>query len=485
MALHYFTALVLCLLAVGCRSRVLRSTNERIFGQQQLHSASVSAQCLLEHESRMELGIDSASLLQTGMFATNRNCGRLSLDTWMAVEAEARGGSALGYVSFLHTPFNFIESTDDKMFRWQKDEVNGAHHHNRMSVWVSGYARSATSTVLSMVNAAGGLAATLPIEAATPPNQASFLSSTHGTAGSAEIAAQFMAADHETQLRMLNEVKFKNIVTDTVDVGPSTMNAAKEAHGAEMPEVYAVFEPCHNDDKYSPELAKKGCHGVLNALARCDFQDIEWLHGNKNPHSTQRQDDYTPTAASASCAGADLVTIKTIDYAHDLKEALPILDNNDNLLMIDVIRDPRGIYASWKATYPFSKMLQNDNKTLMTDICDSFAKNLKIRHPRLRRIVFEHLVEKPKPVMEGVFDFIGVPFGDVQLQWINSTFNSDCDADDKVSKLNKNYRDCHSDSTWALHRWERELSKKEKDMFSDHEACREVAWAYNFPLDNE
>lgn len=433
----------------------------------------------------MELGIEHASFLQTETSSTNSMCGKVSLDSWMATEAEARGGSALGYVSFLHTPFNFIQSAEDQTFQWQKDWVNKSHHHNRMSVWVSGYARSATSTVLSMVNAAGGLAATVPEEPSTKPEQASLLTANQQSVGRSEIAAQFMAADRQTQLGMLNEARFRDLVTDTVDVGPSTLNAAKEKHGAEMPEVYAVFEPCHVDDKFSPELKKEGCHGVLNALARCDFQDIEWLHGNKNPHATQRQKDYTPTAASASCADADLVTIKTIDYAHDLKEALPILDSNENLLMIDVIRDPRGIYASWKATYPFSKMLQNDNKTLMTDICDSFAKNLKIRHPRLRRIVFEHLVEKPEPVMEGVFDFIGVPFGDVQLQWINATFNSNCESDDKVAKLNKNYRDCHSDSNWALHRWERELSSKEKEMFSGHGACREVAWAYNFPLDKD
>merc|ERR1719453_726911 len=104
-----------------------------------------------------------------------------------------------------------------------------------------------------MVNAAGGLAATLPIEASATPDHASLLSGNQQTAGRAEIAAQFMAADRETQLGMLKEEKFKTLVTDTVDVGPATLNAAKEDHGAEMPEVYAVFEPCHEDDKFSPE----------------------------------------------------------------------------------------------------------------------------------------------------------------------------------------------------------------------------------------
>lgn len=427
-----------------------------------------SGQCLLAEEARSELG-------QSDQYQA---CGTTNSYSSVARLKAALSGS-LDFVSFLHTPFNFVQK--ESSMHWEEDK-NGTTKHEQMTVWVNGYARSATSTVLSMINAAGGLAAALPATEETLNRMTSSLIEASGKKpGGEEIAAQFLNADRATQIQMLREPQFAGFILDTLDVGPGTLAAAASNEGAKMPEVYALFEPCNPDDKVTGELRNAGCKGLLAALAHCDFSNIESLHGIKNPHTTQRLKDFTPTSASASCSSADLVTIKTIDYGHDLRDAVSVLDSNEKLFLIDVIRDPRGIYASWKATYPFSERLKKQNQTLMTDICDNFAANLHIRHPRLRRVVFEHLVQKPEPVMQGIYDFIGVPFGEAQLSWINATFNN-VNCSTSQASLNPNYRDCHTDSSWALHRWQRELTDDEKQKFSTHEACREVAWAFSFEL---
>jgi hypothetical protein len=289
----------------------------------------------------------------------------------------------------------------------------------RRAVWVSGYARSATSTVLSMVTASSL-------------------------------------------------------------TGPAT-EAILEPHRG----VYAVFEPCHEGDVLSPRLQQKGCGGLLSALAHCDFSDIQWLHGFKNPHTSGHDHlaDLTPASAGAQCQEADIVAVKTIEHSHFIQDALPTLEANPDMYLIDVVRDPRGIFASWKTTPPFDAWLQTANRTLMADVCRSFAANLKVSHPRVLRVVFERLVALPEQTMRGLYDFLKFPFGESQLAWLRSTFNSkDCSERVASEGLQSRFSDCHDNSRSVAARWRDLLDDTELASFASNSDCRKVASFYGFEL---
>jgi len=288
------------------------------------------------------------------------------------------------------------------------DSANQSVHHdstNQSVVWISGYGRSATSTVLSMV-------------------------------GQAKRS-------------------------------PSASGSA-----------FQVFEPCHEGDRLAPWLKERGCNGLLRQIASCNFTGIEWLNGINDKHTTLDGSKYSPEGASSRCAAAGVVAFKTVDQAHDLGDALPILDSNPNFRMLDVVRDPRGILASWKSTWPLDGLLETKEfRHLMTDACETFATNLNRVHPQVHRVVFEELMNDPRKVMHEVYNFLNVSFGEDQLAWINSTFDaSDCHAD------SDQYADCRSNHTATVERWRTVLNETELATFKENPRCQEVAAVYGFDV---
>lgn len=242
--------------------------------------------------------------------------------------------------------------------------------------------------------------------------------------------------------------------------------------------VFQVFEPCHDGDRLAPWLADRGCGGLLRQIASCNFTGVEWLNGIGDKHTTLDASHYSPAGASSQCATAQLVAFKTVDQAHDLGDALPLLDGMPNLRMLDVVRDPRGILASWKSTWPLNGLLESKEfRHLMTDACETFANNLNRHHPQVHRVVFEELMDDPRKVMRDVYDFLNVSFGEDQLAWINSTFDAkDCHAD------SDQYADCRSNHTATVKRWHTVLNETELASFKENPRCQEVAAAYAYEL---
>lgn len=260
----------------------------------------------------------------------------------------------------------------------------------------------------------------------------------------------------------------------------SMVNAAGGHAGPDSPRVWSLYEPCHTGDELEPQLAAKGCAGLLSQVARCDFTGVETFYGWGNSHTTFRQGlGFSPAEDGKACASSQLVTFKTITWAHDLqRQAVPLLDGDERLRVLDVVRDPRGIYASWKTTAPFDWMLANQNTTLMADLCRNLAANVDVLHPRIRHVPFERVVSDPTSVMKGVFKFLGLPFGEAQAGWIESTFNTQgCSQSPDATS----YQDCHSNSSASLEKWRDVLNSTEIESFRQDPHCRKVAQAYGYP----
>lgn len=319
--------------------------------------------------------------------------------------------------------------------------------NKQLPVWVHAYARSGSSTVLSMVSQAFQ-----------------------------EVAAE----EHGEMQQFLN-----NISTPAISLAiESQFSKSKEQFG----HVFSLFEPCHKGDELTPELEAKGCSGLIHELANCRFDKIKALNGWHDTHSkTRGVGDYDSKAASAACRSADVVTFKTISQAGEVfnfnEQGLPLLQKNKRLRMVAIVRDPRSIYASWMSTFPFNDTalggVQRD-PTLLKDLCSSFATALDVKHPRVRQVVFESLVRDPETVMRDVFKFMKVPFGDSQKEWLQETFNAkDCPG---VDQYIAPYSDCHTNATASLEKWRNVLQPHEVETFATFPACQTVARAYNYSM---
>jgi len=66
--------------------------------------------------------------------------------------------------------------------------------------------------------------------------------------------------------------------------------------------------------------------------------------------------------------------------------------------VLDMVRDPRAIYASWKGLEPFKTLVGENDFYTLSQICDHFAKNLDFDDDRIKRVIFEDLMTNPKAI---------------------------------------------------------------------------------------
>jgi hypothetical protein len=190
------------------------------------------------------------------------------------------------------------------------------------------------------------------------------------------------------------------------------------------------------------------------------------------------------------CAESEVVAFKTIMYAHNLAtEALPLLDADVDLRVVDVVRDPRAIYSSWRSTEPFKGLVlglhqpywrRNDRGwfTNLTGICDNFAANLKLQDHRVHRVVLEDLLRNPTGVLEEVYSWLGLPIDAALADWIGQNF----DAANCTVGTQGAFGLCRKNSTTISESWRKTLPEDLQEQFLAHASCREVAQAYNFSL---
>lgn len=275
----------------------------------------------------------------------------------------------------------------------------------------------------------------------------------------------------------------------------TTLSLVKAASGnidGQAPgHVFSVFEPCHEGDELEPWLQSEGCSGLLTHLAKCNFRGVRKLWGWPQPHTTNNHTkEYTQELASNLCAMSDVIAMKTVDYGHDLGQFLWLLDREPSLRILATVRDPRGIYASWKTTEPFTSLLKKRSLCStcpgglfynLTQVCDAFAANLDIEDDRIHTIVFEDFLRDPVHIAKRAYLFMGKEFGQAQRDWINRTFDAaDCP---EVPDWHVGFSDCHTKSASQTEAWRTVLDEEELAIFNEHQKCRTVAEAYGYPLE--
>jgi len=304
------------------------------------------------------------------------------------------------YLSFIwHKANNDAEGGID-----QDIDVN-----SRKAVWVNGYPRSGSSTILSMVAAAG---------------------------------------DDREDSRALGNT-------------------------------FSLFEPCHDGDAYSPWLEAQGCSRLLAGLTKCDFEGIQQLWGWPDSHTTSNHSKFSPDSARDLCMKSKITAFKTVDYGHNISDWRWFLEEQPQLRIIDIVRDPRGIFASWKTTAPFDQLIKTGNFYTLSDVCNTFAANLDLSENIVHHVVFEELAKDPTGTMRKVYDWLEIPFDAPQEKWIQRTFNAAKCPEPKPWEVG--FQDCHQDSGKVAEKWRSVLSDEEKDMFANSAECQRVVEHYGFP----
>jgi len=239
---------------------------------------------------------------------------------------------------------------------------------------------------------------------------------------------------------------------------------------------FALFEPCHDGDSVDATLQSQGCKGLLQELANCRFDHVKDLWGWRDPHTTGNHANFEAGEAHTICSKAHRVVFKTVDYGHNAKSWMELLDSQPDLHIVAAVRDPRGVFASWKALEPFATLVKEGNFYTLDDVCRSYAQNLNVSHPRVKQVLFERLVEYPYVVTRNVYEFIGDEYGEAQEKWVRSSFNNeDCPP---PPEWQVGFDDCRTDSAEVASKWREVLSEEEKARFNSNPHCMAVKKFY-------
>lgn len=253
-------------------------------------------------------------------------------------------------------------------------------------------------------------------------------------------------------------------------------------------DVFSLYEPCHTHDKYRESMTKKlkedisHCSDLVSMLTSCDFSQVVNLFHWSDPHtSNDHTTKFSHSVAEKLCKKAGFVAVKTV-WPMFTQNVSWVLHENPHLKIIEVVRDPRGKFASQvEEQHGRSYPLEN-----MDEDCLHFAENAKFTHPRLYRIVFDDLVTNPKGESKKVYKFLGRPWGQKQDDWVRDTFNADCVLTEAEKGNGKDHAaamrhdDCHSDSAKSKLKWKKTLSGAQKTHFRKNEVCQEVRRKYHF-----
>lgn len=227
---------------------------------------------------------------------------------------------------------------------------------------------------------------------------------------------------------------------------------------------FALFEPCHPLDKTGYRGAFVQCmKNVLN----CNFANISYLFAWDKPLSRHGDANFSAEAAKHECESSGTRLFKTItpELITDIgRYVFPILDEHPNLYMVTIDRDPRAIYSSEKVTFGSKNLF---NSFDVPGLCGAMERNLNTSHPRLIRINFDEAVSHPAKVFKGLFQKVGLPFGEDAQFFIVENFNN-------LFCHQTSYGTCRKNSTRHAQKWRKRLSAAEIQRFAEAPACQKV-----------
>merc|ERR1719343_774924 len=262
---------------------------------------------------------------------------------------------------------------------------------------------------------------------------------------------------------------------------------------------FALFEPCHpgdemgldeNGEEYRNKVGNFDCPHLIQKLAHCDFDGVTYLWGWNDSHTTNGGIEFSQDFAAKNCTSAQLRIFKTVgatnyfDPGRLTENMLWVLDHRPKMKILNLVRDPRSIYTSWKHTPAFESELHELEKhgsPLWKEACDTFAANLKVKDPRVFTVVYEKLVKSPESYMREIYNFLGFEFGEEQLAWVQTNFP----AENHLCPGGGTWRhaDCQGqkESIVEMNAWRDELTLEEKARFDSYENCKTIMKAYDFP----
>jgi len=248
--------------------------------------------------------------------------------------------------------------------------------------------------------------------------------------------------------------------------------SATEQENQDGGEVFSLFEPCHSGDRFTPRLERlmkedsTHCADFILDVSKCNFNEAQHLAKWTSIKTSNDHKPYSKSVAHKMCSRATTVAVKTVE-PFALANATWVLDANPHLKIIELIRDPRGIYAS-----------KNWNEGAMEKTCSIYKENMKVSHPRIKKVLFENLVKSPKSMAKSIYSFLGMKWGEQQDDWVRATFNADCSKN--ATGATQRHQDCHSDSAKVAREWRSKLGAKSKEAFNKNEDCSHIAKTLNF-----
>jgi len=251
------------------------------------------------------------------------------------------------------------------------------------------------------------------------------------------------------------------------------------AHNQNLPKLFSLFEPCHPWD----DASGVGCTDLLPQLSMCNFSNLNLMmhwstsHNLLGANISEYEGDEWPPALSQNflkrlCDDSQVRLFKTITTNNLTAQVLPLLERDSALHVIDVVRDPRGIYASWKSLKAFGELY---NRIPITQICSQLFENSEFVHPRLHRVVFDDLVLDARGRLTDLMKALSLRPNAAFEDWMLRNFDAPCERTNR-------YQTCRTNSSAISHQWMQLLNATELAMFANDFRCQYVADFYNFSL---
>ncbi|XP_014667929.1 PREDICTED: carbohydrate sulfotransferase 1-like [Priapulus caudatus] len=220
------------------------------------------------------------------------------------------------------------------------------------------------------------------------------------------------------------------------------------------PRIFYIYEPLHGlfDHKnISRQTRRFGRVGgtplkldVLRALARCNgsryyaprtdlltasraVRDAMMHDDDKRPLSRRIVEHADPDFLTRLCRRHEHVAIKTIRVrVAEIADLVATFSDDVDLKVIHLVRDPRGMIASWMGGRGVTSMRDSSwlCRGMLADVRagETLARSSPHAYMRLR---YEDLAARPLATARRMYTFVGMAMSDATMRWIRDNTNNE------------------------------------------------------------
>lgn len=123
------------------------------------------------------------------------------------------------------------------------------------------------------------------------------------------------------------------------------------------------------------------------------------------------------------CVTSQLLVLKTLRLTMEMAQKL--LVDDQNLKLIFLVRDPRGILVSREKVQYLSEVLRPDMEVEASLLCPKMARDLsrfeelRSKHPKRALLLrYEDAADNPRDVVHEIYNFVGAC--EKPLQWVTT-----------------------------------------------------------------